>query len=282
MNWLAPCKLNLWLRVSEKDEAGMHPLESLATLVDWGDGLSIDLADEDGFVVDGPLSEGVPDDDNNLVWRALESARAETGFRERFSVALTKHVPAGAGLGGGSSDAAAMLAAFDELAGSSVASTLAPELGADVPLFLGSASQYMSGYGEVLEPARVVGDFAVAIVVPPFSLATPQVYSTWDQMGGPVDEPSSTKGLPPSLRSMDLFNDLYPAALTVCPELGDWRSELARRWSRPVFMSGSGSALFAYFADVEEAVAAAETASPDAAAKVGADLSKDGVHCRRD
>lgn len=282
MNWSGPAKLNLWLRIYERDDGGMHPLESLVALVAWGDTLAVEASEDDAFDVTGPMAQGVPDDDTNLVWKAVESARADTGYLERLSVELVKQVPAGAGLGGGSSDAAAMLAAFDQMAGSGVAERLAPDLGADVPLFLGATTQHMSGYGERLEEVGMDTDFAVSIVVPPFALSTPEVYSAWDELGGPVDAPNQTRGLPPSLRGLDLFNDLYPAALHVCPELGDVRADLVRRWGRPVFMSGSGSALFAYFADVEEAQAAALTADSGSRVRVGTGLSADGVYAARD
>lgn len=278
MRWLAPAKLNLWLRVHSLSDEGMHPLESLVLLVDWNDELEIDLSDEDSFVVDGPLSGGVPDDESNLVWRTLEMARKSSGFRERFAIRLTKHVPSGAGLGGGSSDAATTLTAFDVLAKCSLATVLAPDLGADVPLFLGSATQHMTGFGEQLAEAHIPRDFAVAIVTPDIHLSTPQVYSMWDEMNEPTEDPVTSRQLPPSLRHMELFNDLYPAALRLAPELGDWRLDLSRAWGRPVFMSGSGSTLFSYFADHEEAVAARNAAPPGWRAGVGVDISTDGIH----
>lgn len=278
MRWFSPAKLNLWLRIHSLSDDGMHPLDSLVVLVDWNDELDIGLDDQDGFTIDGPLSEGVPDDDSNLVWRALEAARASSGFREQLAIRLTKHIPSGAGLGGGSSNAAAALMGFDALANSTLAAELAPSLGADVPLFLGPAAQHMSGFGQHLSDARIALDFAVAIITPPIHLNTPEVYATWDDMDEPVQDPVLGKDLPPSLRDMELFNDLYPAALRLAPELGDWRSDLSQAWGRPVFMSGSGSTLFSYFADEGEAVSARDAAPSGWRAGVGARISMDGVH----
>lgn len=278
MRWRSPAKLNLWLRVHPLSNAGLHPLDSLVVLVDWNDELDIALDDEDAFSVDGPLAEGVPDDDSNLVWRAVEVARSSSGFQERLAIRLTKQIPSGAGLGGGSSNAAATLVGFDILAHSALADELAPGLGADVPLFLGPAAQHMSGFGEQLTEAHISLDFAVAIVTPPIHLSTPEVYAMWDGMNEPTEAPMLSRHVPPSLRDMELFNDLYPAALRLAPELGDWRSELSQVWGRPVFMSGSGSTLFSYFADEDEAVAARDAAPSGWRAAVGASISMDGVH----
>jgi 4-diphosphocytidyl-2-C-methyl-D-erythritol kinase len=281
MRWLSPCKLNLWLRVYERSDE-LHPLESLVVLVDWNDELSVEEATEDKFEISGPLSEGVPDDESNLVWRALELARSTAGIEERFDVQLTKHIPTGAGLGGGSSDAATMLQAFDRLTDRTSASELAPSLGSDIPLFLGRGVQHVLDTGEIINQADSVGEFAVAIAVPPVHLSTPRVYVMWDQMGGPTEPAISGRQIPPSLRGVELFNDLYPAAVAIAPELGDWRADLARRWGCPVFMSGSGSALFSYFSDVEEAQAAADSAPSGVRASMGAELSVDGAYVRSD
>ena len=123
----------------------------------------------------------------------------------------------------------------------------------------------MEGYGERITAVDAVRDCAVAVVVPPFELSTPEVYRSWDRMDGPKGPGVEGRNLPPALREFGpLRNDLTPAAIAVEPELGDWIADLADRWARPVCLSGSGPALFGYFTDVDEATsAAAEVAGPN-------------------
>jgi 4-diphosphocytidyl-2-C-methyl-D-erythritol kinase len=136
----------------------------------------------------------------------------------------------------------------------------------------------MEGYGERIEPIDPLGGFSVAVAVPSFELSTPQVYRRWDEMGYPVGGEFPRRALPPALRTLDhVRNDLQPAALAVAPELGDWMLELADRWDRPVMVSGSGPAVFGYFADDDEAASAAAAVPPGARGAVGCGLRPLGV-----
>jgi 4-diphosphocytidyl-2C-methyl-D-erythritol kinase len=99
-------------------------------------------------------------------------------------------------------------------------------------------------------------------VVPPFEVSTAAAYRRWDDLGGPAAPEAPDRDLPPALRSGEpLGNDLLAAALSLAPELGDWRSDLARRWGREVMLSGSGPALFAFFPTASEAESAVAAAS---------------------
>lgn len=272
--WEAPAKLNLWLRVAPPADGGYHPVDSLVQTVELCDVLEIAEGEEDRLEVDGAE---LPTDGDNLVWRAVEALGPP---RPALHLRLVKRIPVCAGLGGGSSDAAAALLAVAELTGRPRAAVAgrAASVGADVPYFLTGGTAHMSGFGERIEPAERLEGFAVALVVPPFELATPEVYRRWDELEGPVGPELSGRGLPPALRThAPLVNDLTPAATDLRPELADWIADLSGIWGRPVGMSGSGPSLFACFADLDEAAAGAAEAPPAARAAVAADLRSTGA-----
>jgi 4-diphosphocytidyl-2-C-methyl-D-erythritol kinase len=258
----------------------MHPLRSLVQTIDLLDMLRFEEADDDRLVVEGA---DLPEGGDNLVWKAIE---ALGGDRPRLDIHLAKQIPVAAGLGGGSADAAAAMAAIGEMTrrpASSVAAA-APTVGADVPLFLVGGSLWMEGYGERIGPVAPLDGFAIGLVVPHFELSTADVYRRWDELGGPSGEERGDRSLPPGLRAEGPFrNDLLPAALDLEPPLGDVISDLSDRWGRPVWMSGSGPSLFAYFADEEEATdAAGAVAGPEWRAAHGAGLRRQGVASVRD
>lgn len=257
--WEAPAKLNLDLRVGPVDAGGRHPLRSLVQTVDWTDRLRVEEGDEDVLEVEGAE---LPEGGENLVWKAVEALRLET--RPRLYVHLEKRIPVAAGLAGGSADAAATLRAVSDMLGvdRTPPESVAAGVGADVPFLLVGGTAWMEGYGEKLDRLDPLEGFAVGLAVPPFELSTADVYRRWDELDGPVGEELAAPLLPPPLRGYgEVRNDLTPAALDLLPDLGDWMEDLEQRWSRPVFMSGSGPACFAYFVDHDEAEAAVEEAS---------------------
>lgn len=249
--WDAPAKVNLDLRVGEIRSDGLHPIRSVIQTVEWCDHLVVEEADEDLLAVEGA---DLPVDGENLVWRAVEALGAN---RPRgLGVHLDKRVAVAAGLGGGSSDAAAMLVAVTDMIGvpRRVAEEVAPRVGSDVPYFLVGGTARVEGAGEHLIGLDALDSCAVGVVVPPFELSTADVYRRWDELDGPVGETTDRFALAPPLRALDdVRNDLTPAAVSLRPELDDWMRELSREWSRPVLMSGSGPACFGVFVDVDEA-----------------------------
>ncbi len=271
----SPAKLNLSLIVGPPRPDGFHPLESLVQTVDWLDRLEVEEAEEDAVVITG--AEIDPED--NLVTRAVRAMRSTLDFPP-LAVTLDKSIPHGAGLGGGSSNAAAALLAVTRFAraAESVARDLAPSLGSDVPLFLIGGSLLMGGRGEQLETLPPLTGFAVAIVVPPFEMSTVEVYRRWDQLEGPVGEVIDTRRLPPPLRDgMPIRNDLTPAAVSLRPELADFMADLRSAWGSPVAMTGSGSACFSFFPDLDEATSASQSTPPSCRASVGVGLRDIGV-----
>jgi 4-diphosphocytidyl-2-C-methyl-D-erythritol kinase len=225
----AYAKLTRSLRVVGRRDDGYHLLEAEMVTVDLADELL--LAPGSGLVVrdatrwypdegSAGLSEGfsVPDDATNLVSRALRLAGAD------LHVELVKHIPAGAGLGGGSADAAAILRhlGFSDM-------TAAAELGSDVPFCVSGGRALVSGVGDKLIPLEPV-DFAFVVVTPPFGVSTGAVYAAFDELGG-VGDPSGE-------------NDLAPAAHLVEPRLLRWRDLVGEATGCPPILAGSGASHF--------------------------------------
>jgi 4-diphosphocytidyl-2-C-methyl-D-erythritol kinase len=212
---LAPAKVTLSLRITGRRADGYHLLDAEMVSVDLADRLEI--TDGDGLemlTAHGELSAG----DDNLVRRALDLVG------RRAAIRLEKRIPPGAGLGGGSSDAAAVLRWAGERDPERAAS-----IGADVPFCLVGGRARVRGIGEVVEPLPFV-DGQLTLLTPPFGCPTPAVYSAWDEMGGPHAE--------------DGGNDLEAAALWVEPRLARYRDELGDATGAVPQLAGSGSTWF--------------------------------------
>jgi 4-diphosphocytidyl-2-C-methyl-D-erythritol kinase len=211
----APAKLTISLRITGVRDDGYHLIDAEMVSLDLADRLT--FAEGDGLEVRGATGLAVPADDDNLVRRALRLAGRTA------HVTLDKAIPAGAGLGGGSADAAAVLrwAGVEDL-------DLAASLGADVPFCLRGGRARVSGVGEVLDPLPFEAR-AFTLVTPPFGCSTPAVYRAWDDLGGPTAEGA---------------NDLEPAALVVEPRLAAWRDRLAEATGQVPTLAGSGATWF--------------------------------------
>jgi len=211
----APAKLTVSLRITGVEPDGYHLLDCEMVTVDLAD--ELEFSDGDGLAVTGPAVVGVPSSEDNLVRRALVAV-GRTAY-----VRLVKHIPAGAGLGGGSADAAAVLrwACEADLA-------LAASLGADVPFCLVGGRARVRGVGEVVEPLPFE-ERTFTLVTPPLGVSTPAVYAAWDELGGPAG---------------DNGNDLEAAALSVAPDLSHWRDGLAAATGLRPRLAGSGGTWF--------------------------------------
>ncbi len=275
--WLAPAKVNLTLMVGPRSATGLHPIRSLIQTIDWCDRLTVSESEEDRLEIrDAELPTG----GDNLVWKAVAALERENrAVRPPLRFLLHKYIPVAAGLGGGSADAAATLQAVGSMLNLDHATLqrAAVRVGSDVPAALRGGSLWVEGYGERLLPHIALSGFALGVVTPDFPVLTSDVYRMWDRLDEPQGPEFPASALPPALRRGGLFrNDLQPAALRVCPELGDLMGHLAAQWGRPVAMSGSGPSLFAYFLDRSEAQAAASEAQQMFSSAVGVDLFPDG------
>ncbi len=212
----AHAKLTLSLRITGVRDDGYHLIDAEMISLDLADDITITSGD-DGIAVDGEFCDGVPTDDTNLVARALKVA----GMRAH--VRITKNIPHGGGLGGGSTDAAAVLrwAGFTDVAAVS-------RLGADIPFCMVGGRARVRGIGEIVEPLPEQ-DLDVTLVLPPIHASTPVVYAAWDALGGP---------------HADSGNDLEPAALHAVPGLSAVRDRIAEVVKTPPILAGSGSTWF--------------------------------------
>ena len=254
----APAKINLNLLVAPRRGDGYHPLDSLVVKITLYDELGL-RARDDGRVTFACEGAECGRDEDNLVPRAarLLAAGRQVGG---VDIALTKRIPAGMGLGGGSSDAAATLVGLERLWGLALPCEalceFALELGSDVPLFLGPPAARMTGRGEQLAPVQV-HPFAALLVLPPFGCSTAEVYRAFDAAPGEPHSqlPAELLREPPSCWRGRLLNQLAPAARRVQPQLAEVLSRLEATLPLPVCVTGSGSAMFALCDDRAEAAA---------------------------
>ena len=241
MKQFAPAKINLYLHIIGRRPDGFHELETLMASISLGDTLEIDLVSQGiEFTCSDPT---LSDAQDNLATRAaklfLDEFKLATGVR----IHLEKCVPVGAGLGGGSSDAAAVLLALRELTKidcpDSKLAELAARLGSDIPFFIYQQPAICRGRGEIIEPVKLKESYQGLLVHPGFGVSTPWAYKTYAQK--PQQGVSGR-----AFADFTLRNDLEPPAFSKYPWL-----PTAKSWFREqpgVFdslMSGSGSSVFA-------------------------------------
>jgi 4-diphosphocytidyl-2-C-methyl-D-erythritol kinase len=246
-------KLTLSLRVTGVRDDGFHDLDALVvSLGQPHDVLEAYAVPAPGGVqvevdADSPERAGIPTDHTNLAFVAAEKLLVRAGRSGHgVRIVLRKRIPAGAGLGGGSADAAAALLAVRRLLDVDVDDAgvleLAAEVGSDVSFCIRGGAAWMRGRGELIEPLDWPSGLAFLVAMPPFRLATPDVYRAWDRLGGPeatrrVPAPRRIASLLPELR-----NDLEPAAEAIEPRLVEFRTALEAAAGRPALLAGSGSA----------------------------------------
>jgi 4-diphosphocytidyl-2-C-methyl-D-erythritol kinase len=255
----APAKINLSLRVLEKRADGFHAIDSLMVkLAGLSDPLEFREAVEFSFHCAAP---DIPTDDNNLVVKALRAYQAASGLACKFSITLKKSIPHGAGLGGGSSDAATTLRALDHLhdgaLGPARLHELAAALGSDVPFFLSPGAARCTGRGDIIEPADSPAPLRVLLLKPAFNVPTADAYSRWSTS-------RDLPGLDPAPQLIDglsLVNDLERPVFEkhrFLAELKQWL--LDRQETRAALLCGSGSTVFAVLDDSADAEALAKAA----------------------
>lgn len=262
----APGKVNLTLAILGKRTDGYHELESWARQIDLRDRLTMRLSTEPGLQVSG-LIEGVPDNEENLVWRAAQRVADAAGRPLDVEFHLEKYLPSGAGLGGGSSDAAATLLGLNELWGLGwpleKLYEIAGLLGSDVPMFVSGHSAILRGRGERVEILKDSSKFYMVLIIPSFPLSTARVYARCEvpaSLAGGRARPWEDGVKESRVLGPLLFNDLEPAAFTCEPMLAQLHAVCDGIDGRSVRLTGSGSSLFALFDQLEEANAWARAA----------------------
>lgn len=269
MQIAAPAKINLNLRVLGRNDAtGFHDIETWMTPVTLSDELEVELTGEPGIrlACDDPSLDPGP---GNLAWKAAELFLRDTGQPGGAALSLRKNIPHGAGLGGGSSDAAAVLLALNLLVGGLLAAprleTLAARLGSDVPFFIRRAAAMAHGRGEILEPCPLPRPLHLLLLKPPFGVATAWAYGRWSSG---ASCPAAWIA-PQSWNGMKIFNDLEAPVFAkhlLLPALKMWL--LRHPLVAAAGMSGSGSCLFAILREAS----GAEPLAAEARAEFGASL----------
>ena len=244
MKQFAPAKINLYLHILGRHPDGFHELETLMAPISLGDTLDIDLIPADVGGIEFTCSDpALSDAKDNLATRAarlfLDEFKLMTGIR----IHLEKAVPVGAGLGGGSSDAAAVLLALRELTETKCTdgrlAELAARLGSDIPFFIYRTPAVCRGRGEIIEQVRLQESFQGVLVHPGFGVPTPWAYQTYAQNPG-----QGTLGR--TFADCTLRNDLEPVAFSKYPWLSTAKSWFQKQpEALDALMSGSGSSVFA-------------------------------------
>ena len=256
---VAPAKINLFLRICGKTDDGYHLLDSAVVFTHFGDHLTIEPAHDDQLAIIGEFASGLANADDNLVMTALNGFRAAGGVIGGLSITLEKNIPVGAGLGGGSADAAAFLRAVNALSsmplGKDALYHLAASLGADVPVCLAGGCQRIAGIGETMTPIDLDFAGAILLVNPRIPLSTKEVFTRFT---GP------TSGFAGSVSNLDaagmvrLGNDLTATAVELAPAINSCLDRLARsKGAIATAMSGSGASCFALFDHIDNAEIAA-------------------------
>ncbi len=252
----APAKINLFLHITGRRADGYHSLETLFAAIDLADTVSLSVR-ADGAIRRTQDLPGVAAADD-LVVRAAHALQNATRSPLGADIAVTKRIPLGGGLGGGSSDAASVLLALNRLWETRLAradlALIGRGLGADVPFFLESKPALARGIGNVLVPVTLPACW-IALVVPPIAIETGPIFAA----------PELTRNTPSA--KIEIFsegygrNDLQPVALARFPDVAIALTELATH-SRAARMTGSGSCVFAAFASEHEARAAVAVRAP--------------------
>jgi len=257
----APAKINLILRVLSRRPDGYHEIDSLMAKVALFDTVAIEAA-EAGITVDCP---GHPDlcGPANLAYRAAERFLDHTGSRLGVKINIEKRIPLQSGLGGGSSDAAAVLSGMQQLAGQSLGkeelNTLATGLGADVPFFLTGGPCRCRGLGEIVEPVEKVDSFWVVLACAPFGFSTKEVYSrlklALTKPAGNDTQASPISAWGFELLASRLHNDLQTIGVEMQPVVMKVCDELLQAGAAGASMTGSGPTVFGLCRSEDEAEA---------------------------
>ncbi|KAG1365481.1 4-diphosphocytidyl-2-C-methyl-D-erythritol kinase, chloroplastic [Cocos nucifera] len=254
LSLFSPCKVNVFLRITGKREDGFHELASLFHVISLGDTIKFSLSPtkaRDRLSTNVP---GVPLDDRNLIIKALNLYRKKTGTDNFFWIHLDKKVPTGAGLGGGSSNAATALWAANQFSGCLATEKelqeWAGEIGSDVPFFFSNGAAFCTGRGEVVQdiPNPLPSDLPMVLIKPQEACSTAEVYKRLrlDQTSL-VDPLILLREITQNGISQDVcINDLEPPAFEVLPSLKKLKKRVlaaSRGEYNAVFMSGSGSTI---------------------------------------
>lgn len=266
----SPAKINWFLQVLGKREDGYHDIKSVMQGISLYDELALDHADS--IEVETDLE--VPMEDN-IVYKAASLLRKHTACRKGAKISLKKNIPVGAGLGGGSSNAAYTLSGLNMLWGLGLSKkeliSIGGEIGSDVPFFLGGPAALVEGKGEKIEPLKITASIALLLVKPRISVSTAWAYSAYDLLGEKLtNKPFDIKLFCRALNERDfasigfmLYNDLEDVVTSRYPVIREIKHGLLNTGAVISAMSGSGSVVFGVFCTKTEAEKAAQAMKAD-------------------
>ena len=258
----APAKINLTLDITGRLENGYHTLESVFQSVSLYDELTVSLC---GQEINVECDNGIAGGRDNICYKAAEVMARAADYSGGIFVGIRKNIPSEAGLGGGSSDAAAVMLALNELLGLDLSvDTLraaAKPLGADVPFFIGAGAAHVTGIGDIISPAPALRNVHIVLAKPACGVSTPLAYRRLDEAS------SCSHGNIAAVLSGLERGDITAAAsgcvnsfedVIGLPEVFEIKSALLSAGAELALMSGSGSAVFGIFTDIENAERALE------------------------
>ncbi|MSQ47261.1 MAG: 4-(cytidine 5'-diphospho)-2-C-methyl-D-erythritol kinase [Deltaproteobacteria bacterium] len=266
MRMLAPAKVNLYLRITGRRADGYHLLDSVMVPVSLCDEIEVTTENHIERAIESRIriscdDPALPTDETNLAYKAAALFCQEAGIVTEIAIILRKRIPFGAGLGGGSSDAATVLKSLNQMFSQRFSEqqlrALALRLGADVPFFIPCQPARVEGIGEILTSVPPLPPRWLVIVVPPFSVSTPWAYRQFDELPARrVDVVSADLqrlacGQWPPLSC--LVNDLERAVVPTYPAVRDTKERLVQAGADGTLMSGSGSSVFGIFSRKERA-----------------------------
>jgi 4-diphosphocytidyl-2-C-methyl-D-erythritol kinase len=244
MQALAPAKINLSLRVLGKRKDGFHEIETLIAPISLADRIDIERQSRwIDFSCDDPT---VPSGDENLVVRAVKAFLERTKISGGAKIKLQKQIPHGAGLGGGSSDAAATLRALNEIFETKLSreelAKLGSTIGSDVPFFLFESAAICKGRGEIVSPTKLKKKLSILLLKPAFSVSSAWAYSRWQNS----KEIPGISYQPQNFHGQDFVNDLERPVFEKFVFLAQLKTWLLKQAEvGAALMSGSGSTVFA-------------------------------------
>ena len=259
---LSPAKVNLTFEIIGKRDDGYHEIKSIMQPINLFDHVTVNVSEGNGIKI---VSKGVkvPEDETNLAHKAAAAYLEKYGRDHKIEIILDKSIPVGSGLGGGSSNAAAVLIALNRLlkaVDEDVLFKIAPGLGADVAFFIRCITAYVEGIGEKVTSLPDFPLFNYVVIYPKFEVSTKEVYEKWDRLNDGIEKDSSdleTEGINEiflnPLELPPVFSDLEEPAFKMYPILRKYKQLLLSLEAKPVIISGSGSSIFAIFREDAEA-----------------------------
>jgi 4-diphosphocytidyl-2-C-methyl-D-erythritol kinase len=254
MQLYAPAKINLWLEIKGRRDDGFHEIETLMSPISLADCVTIERVDGEGGISFSCDDSSLPGGEENLVVRAVKLFQKSTKTSGGLSISLEKKIPHGAGLGGGSSDAATTLLGLNELfetrLGQKDLMELAAQLGSDIPFFIAQSAAVCRGRGEIVSPVKLPAALRLLLVKPDFSAPTPSAYARWKNSRELV----GVDYAPQEFSGVRFTNDLERPVFEKFVLLAYLKTWLRQQPEvGAALLSGSGSTVFAVLRDGAEA-----------------------------